>query len=72
MPYQCKITLKYSRIVHIVQFKHVKTRYFLAFCLPEEVCILLRDNKAILRLIVFYVINCCYHVMIIEVALIFC
>ena len=49
MPYQCNITLKYSQTAHIALFKHTKTRYFLAFCLPEEVCILLCDNKAILE-----------------------
>ena len=53
MPYQCNITLKYSQTAHITLFKHVKTHYFLLFCLLEEVCILLHDNEAILGLIVF-------------------
>ena len=47
MPHQYNITLKYSQIVHIVQFKHVKTCYFLAFCLPEEFYILLLGNRVI-------------------------
>ena len=45
--------------MHIALFKYVKTHYFLLFCLLAEVCILLLYNKAILGLIVYYVINCC-------------
>ena len=63
MPYQCNITLKYSQNAHIPLFKHVFSRYFLLFCLLEEVCILLNGNEAILGLIVNCVINmllvCC-------------
>ena len=32
-----RFRFKYSQIVHIAPFKHVKTRYFLVFCLLEEV-----------------------------------
>ena len=45
--------------------------YFFAFCLLEEVYIVTGD-KVILGLIVNCVINCYYHVMINEVAQIFC
>ena len=57
MPYQFNITLKCSQTAHIALFKHSKTRYFLLFCLLEEVCILLNGNEAILGLIVNCVIN---------------
>ena len=56
MPYQCNITLKYSQTAHIALFKHAFSRYFLAFCLLEEICILLRGNRVILGLIVFMLI----------------
>ena len=72
MPYQCDITLKYSQAGHIVLFKHVKTRYFLLFCVVGEVYYVVAGNEIILGIIVNYVINCYYHVMIIEVVLIFC
>ena len=57
MPYQCNITLKYSQAGHISLFKHAFSRYLLAFCVVEEICILLNGNEAILRLIVNCVIN---------------
>ena len=57
--------------MHIAHFKHVKTRYFFAFCLLEEICILLRGDKAILELIVNCVINMLLHVRINEVTQIF-
>ena len=43
--------------MHIALFKHMKTRYFLAFCSLEEVCILLLGDSY-LGLTVYYVINC--------------
>ena len=57
MPYQCNITLKYSQAGHICLLNHVFSRYFLAFCVVEEVCILLNGNEPILRLIANCVIN---------------
>ena len=63
MPHQCNITLKSSQTAHIALFKYMKTRYFLVFCLLEEIYILLNGNEAILRLIVNCVIDmllvCC-------------
>ena len=47
MPYQCNITLKYSQTAHIALFKHAFSRYFLLFCLLEEVYILLHGNEVI-------------------------
>ena len=51
---------------------HAFSYYFLVFCLLEEVYYVVPENKVILGLIVNYVINCYYHVMINEVAQIFC
>ena len=47
MPYQCNITLKYSQTAHITLFNQAFSRYFLAFCLVEEVCTLLNGNEVI-------------------------
>ena len=57
MPYQCNITLKYSQVGHIALFKHVKTRYFLLFCLLEEVSLVVQGDRVILGIIVNCVIN---------------
>ena len=57
MPYQCNITLKCSQTIYIALLKHVFSRYFFAFCLLEEVYILLNGNEVILGLIVNCVIN---------------
>ena len=72
IPYQYNITLKYTPRACIGQFKHVFSRYFFAFCVVEEISLVVRGDKVILGLIVNYVINCYYHVMINWVALIFC
>ena len=71
MPYQCKIILKHSQAAHIALFKHVFSRYFLVKCVIEEVSLVVTGDEIILGLIVNCVINCCYYVMINEVAQIF-
>ena len=58
MPYQCNITLKYSQTAHIAPFKHAFSRYFLVFCLLEEVYLVVTGDRVILGLIVNCVINC--------------
>ena len=43
--------------MHIAHFKYVKMRYFLAFCLLEEISLVLNGDRVILGLIVNCVIN---------------
>ena len=47
MPYQCNITLKYSQTAHIALFKHVFSRYFLLFCVVEEISLVVNGDRVI-------------------------
>ena len=57
MPHQCNISLKYSQTAHIALFKQVFSRYFLLFCVVEEISLVVAGNEVILGLIVYCVIN---------------
>ena len=51
------MTLKTMTIcLHRVRLTRKKTRYFLVFCLVEEICILLLRDNAILGFIIFYLL----------------
>ena len=52
-----KLFLKYSQTACIGRFYHAFSRYFLAFCVVDEIYILLYDDRVILGLIVNCVIN---------------
>ena len=56
--------LKYNQTACIGRFNHGFSRYFFAFCVVEEISLVVDENKVILGLIVFYVVNCYYHVTI--------
>ena len=63
MPYQCKITLKYSQSACIGRPDCEISCYFLVFCLIEEIYHVVPENKVILGLTVNCVIHCYYYVM---------
>ena len=44
-----KLFLNYSQTACIGRFKHVKTRYFFAFCLLEEVSLVVNGDRVIDR-----------------------
>ena len=58
LPYQCKRLLNIYIIVCIDPTNHVFQRYFFAFCVVEEIPLVVKGDEAILELIIFYVVNC--------------
>ena len=56
IPYQYNISLKQPPCAHIELFNYVFSCYFLAFCLLEEIYLVVHGDRIILFLLLFIVI----------------